>query len=304
MVDADSLTRDREIGRDDWLREVVPQWGAWLHREIEATRVGRGTVALWWLAGPSWCLKTPAGSTFLIDPYAGPSICTASPPTRWIRMAPLIFDPWGFRALDALFATHHHHDHCDFYTVRGTAETTGCLYVGPLSAANKLRGMGVAANRIRQVAPGDTIDIKNETIRVLPAFDELARRTWPDNETHPHAESSVSYLFHAGAAGILFLGDSIYSPELAEIRRSYRVDAVVLSLGRDLPGSEHRMYLSAAEALLTAEAVGARQVIPGHYDLWQSTATDPSELRDLARGRSDIEVLLPAWGERVVIGGG
>ena len=70
------LNEDRPMNRETWLSEVFPEWGNFLNREIEDETVKPGTVTLWWLSGPSWCLKTSAGGVFLIDCYSGPSMYT------------------------------------------------------------------------------------------------------------------------------------------------------------------------------------------------------------------------------------
>ena len=53
IVRGDYLNEDRPVTRQDWLEEVFPEWGTLLNRQIENDVVEPGTVALWWLSGPS-----------------------------------------------------------------------------------------------------------------------------------------------------------------------------------------------------------------------------------------------------------
>ena len=67
ILAGDYLNQNRVIDRDTWIRESFPEWGTLLNREIENIEVKKGTVAIWWLGGPSWVLKTDEGGIFFID---------------------------------------------------------------------------------------------------------------------------------------------------------------------------------------------------------------------------------------------
>lgn len=64
ILAGDYLNQDRELTRQDWLEDCFPEWGTLLNKEIEAFNVRSGSVAIWWLGGPSWILKTDAGAIF------------------------------------------------------------------------------------------------------------------------------------------------------------------------------------------------------------------------------------------------
>ena len=188
ILRGDYLNEDRTVTRQDWLEEVFPEWGTLLNQQIENDVVAPGTVALWWLSGPSWCLKTSAGGVFLIDCYSGPSMYTSygycgvcriggAPTINWIRLSPMVHDPWKFKTLDASFMTHLHQDHCDIYTIKATLATTNCKYVGPMSTILKTRKFQVPEERIIQVKPGDELPIRGATVKVLVNYDDIARRT-------------------------------------------------------------------------------------------------------------------------------
>ena len=119
ILAGDYLNQNRSLTRQDWLEDCFPEWGTLLNQEIENLDVKKGTVALWWLGGPSWMLKTDEGAIFFIDVYSGPShytqyyycgVCkqAGADTINWMRMNPQLIDPWKFNRLDAAFSTHHH----------------------------------------------------------------------------------------------------------------------------------------------------------------------------------------------------
>ena len=168
ILAGDYLNQNRSLTRQDWLEDCFPEWGTLLNQEIENLDVKKGTVALWWLGGPSWMLKTDEGAIFFIDVYSGPShytqyyycgVCkqAGADTINWMRMNPQLIDPWKFNRLDAAFSTHHHQDHCDLYTVKAALQTTECRFVGPAKTVEKLKGFEVPDERITTAVVGESI---------------------------------------------------------------------------------------------------------------------------------------------------
>ncbi len=65
ILAGDYLNQNRELTRQDWLEDCFPEWGTLLNKEIEEFTLNNGQVAIWWLGGPSWILKTDEGGDFL-----------------------------------------------------------------------------------------------------------------------------------------------------------------------------------------------------------------------------------------------
>lgn len=64
ILAGDYLNQNRTLTRQDWLEDCFPEWGTLLNKEIEEIELEKGTVAIWWLGGPSWVLKTDEGGIF------------------------------------------------------------------------------------------------------------------------------------------------------------------------------------------------------------------------------------------------
>ena len=287
------MNEDRPMTRDDWLREVFPEWGTFLNNEIENECVEQGTVALWWLTGPSWCLKTSAGGVFLIDCYSGPSLYTTydycgvcriagAPTINWLRLGPMMHDPWKFKTMDASFMTHLHPDHCDIYSIKALTATTQCQFVGPETTIDKTRKFGVPESRMRGVKVGEVFDVPGARVHVLINYDEIARRTGVETGTVlPYGVGSVSYLFETDGGNILFLGDTIYNNGYKAIGDKYKIDVMISYMGHNAPGATDKM--SPWDVFRVGQALKAKLIIPDHYDNWANTQIDPAQLERIVR---------------------
>ena len=293
ILRGDYLNEDRPLTRADWLEEVFPEWGTLLNQQIENDVVAPGTVALWWLSGPSWCLKTSAGGVFLIDCYSGPSMYTSyaycgvcriggAPTLNWIRLSPMVHDPWKFKTLDASFMTHLHQDHCDIYTIKATLATTDCKYVGPMSTILKTRHFQVPDARIIQVKPGDELPVRGATVKVLTNYDDIARRTGvPVDQPRTYGEAAVSYLFETDGGNILFLGDSLYHNGYKAIGDQYKIDVAIADMGHNAPGATDKM--TPWDLFRVGQALKTKVLIPDHYDNWANTQLDPAQLERIVK---------------------
>ena len=298
---------NRNITKDDWLREVFPEWGTMLNQQIENAGIPEGQIALWWLGGPSFAMKTSGGDVFLIDNYAGPSIyteysycgvCRVSGAKRleWLRLNPMLIDPWEFKKLDAVFCSHHHQDHCDFYTIKATKETTNCHYIASKSAAAKIRKFDVPVERITEVVPGDTIKIGRVEVQALLNYDSMAALTGaqsPDKLQNIR-DVAVSFLFKTDAGNILLLADTLYNNGYAAFKK-YDVDLVLCNMGYAPPGATDKM--NPFDCFRVAQAVGAKYLIPYHYDNWANSQEDPSTLEYIvgkkrAEHRTDLKTVI------------
>jgi len=307
--EASWIDHNRDIDRQKWLEEVFPEWGHYLNKQINEAAVKPETVALWWFGGPSWALKSDEGNTFLIDNYSGSSnytryeycgVCKTSGAKSldWLRINPHVIDPWAFTSLDAVFCTHHHQDHCDIYTIKATTQTTRCKFVGPKVSVEKIRGWGVPEERIVKVKPGDTLKFGNVRVKVLMNYDKLARMTGGDR-IYSFEEVAVSYLFQTSGGNILFLGDTLYHNGYKAIGDKYDIDVVILNMGHNAPGVTDK--LSPFDAFRVAQAVGAKVVIPDHYENWASSQIDPGQLeRIVEENDPSIKTVILQWGAKFI----
>lgn len=290
------MLADREMTRERWLEECFPPWGTYINRQMENTVAGQGKFLMWWLGGPSWSMKA-GDEIFLLDNYAGPGIVTriansgdcqntGAEHLHWLRLNPQVVDIWKFGRMDAVFITHHHCDHCDFYTVKALLQTTQAKFVGPKVAAMVLRGWGVPDDRIIEVKPGDTVPFKNVDVAVEKNFDMNALKTTmglPEGTAYTPSmkDVAVSYIFKSDAGSICFIGDGTYHNGFYGIGGRHAIDVCVANMGHNADGSYDK--LTPYDVYRVARALGAKVIIPDHYDNWANTFLDPAELERLVK---------------------
>lgn len=280
----------RKMTREIWLEECFPEWHQMINQQIEQTELSdKDAFALWMLGGPSWAYKSHGGATFLVDNYSGSSlnseyhycgVCrtSGSPYLTWLRTNPHVIDPWKFNDLDMVFATHHHQDHADFYTVAATLETTKCKYVGPKNTCVLFRKWGVPEDRIIEVKPGDTFQVKDVKVIVEKNYDNMACMTGDYKPGDPcdYDSNAVSFLFDVKGSSVIFLGDTLYHDGYKAVGERNHIDVVITDMGHNAPGATDKM--NPWDVMRVAQNLGAKVVIPDHYENWASSELNPHQL--------------------------
>jgi L-ascorbate 6-phosphate lactonase len=194
-----------------------------------------------------------------------------------------VIDPWKFKTLDVVFATHHHQDHADIYTVKATLDTTNCKYVGPANTCVLFRKWGVPEDRIIEVKPGDSFKVKDITVKVEENFDSMACMTGDYDPSKPldFDANSVSYIFDNGAHSVIFLGDTIYNDGYKAVGDRNKIDVAIMNMGHNAPGATDKM--NPWDAFRVTQNLGAKLVIPDHYENWASSAISPQFLVDIVK---------------------
>ena len=296
VIECTYMLTDREMTRERWLEECFPPWGTYINYQMEHTKAEKGKFYMWWLGGPSWGLKV-RDETFLLDNYAGPGIVTriansgdcqntGAEYLHWLRLNPQVVDIWKFKKIDAVFITHHHSDHCDLYTVKALLQTTAAKFVGPKITAMVLKGWGVPDDRIIEVKPGDTVKFNNVEVAVEKNFDMNALKTTmglPEGTkvTPEMKDVAVTFIFKSDAGNICFLGDGTYHNGFYGIGKRHSIDVCVPNMGHNADGTYDK--LTPYDVYRVAKALGAKVVIPDHYDNWANTYLDPSELERIVK---------------------
>jgi L-ascorbate metabolism protein UlaG (beta-lactamase superfamily) len=242
--------------------------------DVRAADAEDGHFRLWWL-GQSGFLVQWRRRHLLLDPYLSDSLTKkyATTDKPHIRMTARVVDPSRLNFIDVVTSSHNHTDHLDGDTLR------------PLLSANpQLKIIVPEANRqfvaerleIDPQLPlglrvGETIAAAEFKVTAVPAAHEEL------------APGFLGYVVQFGSWAVYHSGDTLLYKGMAETLRKFPIDVALLPInGR---ASERRVAgnLNAREAAELGKAIGARLVIPCHYEMFTFNTADPNDFVTAAK---------------------
>lgn len=241
--------------------------------------LGSAHVAVYYLGQESILLSRPA-LTIAIDPYLSDYVdqkCS-TPDDLWRRNypAPITAEELAPH-LNYVFCTHDHCDHTDPWTIPLLAQNNDQLiFFASRAFAHRLVSLGVAEDRVIPVDAGTVYEYPGFSFEPIPAAHEQLHPT-----ENGYAELSFKFCFHTEPYGdtVFFHGGDccLYDGMREAIGHA---DVMLLPVnGRDYYKLRNNVIgnMTAREAVLLAEEVGADMLIPMHYDLYKNNglpATD------------------------------
>jgi L-ascorbate metabolism protein UlaG (beta-lactamase superfamily) len=114
------------------------------------------------------------------------------------------------------------------------------------------------------------------------------------------AQGCNGYVLEAEGLVLVNMGDSLWYDQIGEELSRWRVDAICLSVAENPVGGTY--YMSEVDAGRIARDVGARVLIPHHFDLWEWVALDPQRIQAIAPWYAPHTQISPArFGERMTL---
>jgi L-ascorbate metabolism protein UlaG (beta-lactamase superfamily) len=247
--------------------EPVLKDGALL-ADIAAANRDDGNFRLWWL-GQSGFLVQWQGQHLLLDPYLSDSLTRkyAATDKPHVRMTALAVDPAKLDFIDVITSSHNHTDHLD-------GETLGpLLRVNPnailvIAAANRK----FVADRL-QIDPSRPVGIEIDDATSIGPF-RIEAVPAKHDELGPEF---VGYVVRFGPWSIYHSGDTLLYEGMAERLRAFKVDVALLPINGQAPERRVPGNLNGPESARLAKAIGARTVIPCHYEMFEFNTADPRE---------------------------
>ena len=218
------------------------------------------------------------------------------------RLVKPVLRPEDVAGLDLFIGTHDHADHIDRPLWRRLARL-GCgakfLVPAPV-AADVVRDTGLARSQVVGLAQGESAEIRGvKATAVASAHERL------EYDRRGRAKC-LGFVLEAKGARIYHSGDCcIYEGLQSRLAGFGRFDAMFLPVnGRDAWRLTHDFIgcMDAHEAVELAGELGARVLVPGHYDMFRPNLGDVGECVAFAAAKyPKLRVLVPRTGERQVV---
>ena len=255
-------------------------------------------AGVWWL-GQSGFLVAQDGRALVFDPYLSDSLTrkyagTAKP---HVRMTERVVDAAALGALgviDAVTSSHQHTDHLD-------AET-----LGPLLSANPQARLVLpaairefAAERLGPGAAARFVELDDgQSARVggMEFHGIAAAHNAVERDALGRCRF-LGYVVQWSGTTFYHSGDTLWHDGLVPALRRFKIALAFLPINGDRPERGVAGNLNGVEAARLAHAVGARRVIPCHYDLFAFNTAPPDEFIAECRALGQpCQVLRPGEG--------
>ena len=212
------------------------------------------------------------GATVVIDPLADPAATFAAlgeERLRRVRM-PEVVAPEADRTAVAGLVSHLHRDHTDAKALAAALAPDAAVYepgwpegedAENVALAQANAELGRSGLRRRTVEVRERTEVEPFAITALPAVDGLG-------------DPQVSWLVEADGERVLHLGDTIYHAYWWRMARRYGpfdvvlvpINGAVVNFPHLQPPSPLAAALEPEQAALVGDLLGARTLIPIHYD--------------------------------------
>jgi L-ascorbate metabolism protein UlaG (beta-lactamase superfamily) len=226
-----------------------------------------GQLRLWWL-GQSGFLVQHDGAHLLLDPYLSDSLTDkyAHTDKPHVRMTARVVDPARLDFIDVVTSSHNHTDHLDAATLLPllAANDRLTLVVPEANREFVATRLGIDAAVPVGVGIGEHVKAAGFRIHAVPAAHETLEPQY------------VGFVVRCGRWTLYHSGDTVRYAGMAELLRPYDIDIALLPINGRAPERRVSGNLDGREAAELGRDIGARVVIPCHYDMFTFNTADPA----------------------------
>lgn len=229
-------------------------------------------IHLWWL-GQSGFLLQWQGRHLLFDPYLSDSLTKkyAATDKPHVRMTERVIAPERLGFVDVVTSSHNHTDHLDAETlVPLLAANPGLELVIP--EANRefvVDRLKIVAELPRGLDAGQCTSVSGFRIHAVPA----AHETLEKDESGRH--KYLGYVVECGGGFLYHSGDTLLYEGMEDWLRRWPIDVALLPINGRAPERRVAGNLSGEESARLAKQIGARLVIPCHYEMFEFNTASP-----------------------------
>lgn len=235
---------------------------------------------MWWL-GQSGFLLQWKGEHLLFDPYLSDSLTKkyADTDKPHIRMTELAVNPARLTFIDVCTSSHNHTDHLDAETLNPlrSANPAMKLIIPEANRAFVADRLGSDPAWPLGMNDGDVLTIGAFTISAVPAAHEKVER-----DEHGRCKY-LGYVVKFGHWTVYQPGDTMLYEGMEKRLRPFRIDVALLPINGAAPERRVAGNLNTKEAAQLGKQIGAKLVIPMHYDMFEFNTAPAEEFVEAAK---------------------
>ena len=241
--------------------------------DVAQAKQATNTLHLWWL-GQSGYLVQWQGQHLLLDPYLSDSLTKkyASTDKPHVRMTERVIAPEQLNFIDVVTSSHNHTDHLDGETLIPLLQANPALQL-VIPEANR----AFVADRLH-IDPMRPIGLDDGKATTIGAFRftgiPAAHEELEQDEAGHH--KYLGYIIQFGLWTLYHSGDTVWYAGMVEKLRQWSIDVAFLPINGRAPERRVAGNLDGPEAAQLTKAIGARLVIPCHYEMFEFNTTSPA----------------------------
>lgn len=275
--------------------EPVQKDGEFLRDVVTTCATFSTSLNLWWL-GQSGFLVGHGGRTLAFDPYLSDSLTAKYAGTEkpHVRMTGQVIWPaaLAFTNLRVVTSSHHHTDHLDPETLQPLLREAPWVSLFVPEAHRKLAAKRAGGRRMRisGMRDGDTSHIDGFTLTAVPAAHDRLDTDADGNHLY------LGYVLRADRWTVYHSGDTVVYEGMVDRFRPFNIDLAILPINGKVGNMGGR------DAARLAKDIGAKLVVPCHYEMFEFNTADPRDefIPECERLGQPYKVLRA--GERLTLG--
>ncbi len=247
----------------------------WL-QEMDSLMMDKDRIHLWWLGQSGFILQWK-GKRILIDPYLSDSLTRKyeSSEIPHIRMSELVIKPELLKNISIVTSSHNHTDHLDAETLIPILQNNpGINFLIPEANRDFVSERVNCDNKFPVgLNDGGQVTIDGFTFYGIPAKHNEIERDEKGNCKY------MGYVIQFGNHSIYHSGDTLLFDSLVDMIKPFGVDVALLPVNGNVAERRVAGNLNGREAAHLAKDIGAKWVIPCHYDMFTFNTADINEFK-------------------------
>ena len=240
--------------------------------DIRNSEVLPGQWRMWWLGQSGFLIKWEEHYC-LLDPYLSDSLTKkyADTDKPHVRMTERVLSPDRLHFVDIVSSSHNHTDHLDAETLKPLLWSNPNLTM-IIPEANR----SFVADRL-QCDPSWPIGLSDGSEYEVNGF-----RFFGIPAAHEELETDefgrycfMGYIVSFGNWGVYHSGDTVLYAGMVERLKPWDIDVALLPINGSKPERGVAGNLNGVEAAHLAKEIGAKLVIPCHYDMFTFNTASP-----------------------------